>query len=384
MSAPAAAPVGPPTIGTLPTPSLLADHAIVVRNVQRMGTRIAGMGAALRPHVKTHKAIEVARLQQAAGMRGITVSTLAEARAFAAHGFDDITYAVPVEPGKFAAVTAMVAAGTRLAVLTDDLDVPGPLAAAAQRAGVTLDVYVKVDCGYHRCGVDPSTPAFGELVQRIGERTALRFAGLLTHAGHAYRARSADECRAVAREERDAMVAARATLAARGIPVPVASIGSTPTATHVDHLEGIDEVRTGNYVFHDGMQVRIGTCAAADCALTVLTAVVHRDRVRGRLIVDAGAIALSKDAGIADADGVTHYGHLVTLDGEPLGLRVTALSQEHGWVDGVPEPLLDRLAVGARVRVVANHSCLTAAQFAHYEVHEGERLVARWANHRGW
>ena len=182
----------------------------------------------------------------------------------------------------------------------------------------------------------------------------------------------------------DATVAARATLAARGIPVPVASIGSTPTATHVDHLEGIDEVRTGNYVFHDGMQVRIGTCAAADCALTVLTAVVHRDRVRGRLVVDAGAIALSKDAGIADADGVTHYGHLVTLDGEPLGLRVTALSQEHGWVDGVPEPLLDRLAVGARVRVVANHSCLTAAQFAHYEVHEGERLVARWANHRGW
>jgi len=132
---------------TLPTPSLLIDGARVERNVTRMATRIAALGARLRPHVKTHKAIEVGRMQVKAGMRGITVSTLAEARAFAAHGFDDITYGVPVEPGKYAAVTAMNAAGTRLAVLTDDGDVPASLAAAARAAGTTVDVYLKVDCG---------------------------------------------------------------------------------------------------------------------------------------------------------------------------------------------------------------------------------------------
>lgn len=372
------------TVAELPTPSLLLDHARVSGNVARMGRRIAGLGARLRPHVKTHKAIEVAALQRAAGMHGITVSTLEEARAFALHGFDDILYAVPIEPGKFAAVTAMVADGTRLAVLTDDLEVPGPLAAAAQRAEVTLDVHVKVDCGYHRCGVDPASPALVALAQRIGERTALRFAGIVTHAGHSYGARSAEECRAVARTERDVMVAAKATLGARGIAVPVVSVGSTPTAVHVDHLAGVDEVRTGNYAFFDGMQVRIGSCAPEDCALTVLAAVVHRDRGRGRVILDAGAIALSKDAGIADADGVTHYGQVLSLEGAPLGLRVTALSQEHGWVDGVEGALLDRLAVGTRVRVLANHSCLTAAQFPHYVVHEGARVVARWSNHRGW
>ena len=371
-------------LASLPTPSLLVDRARVARNVTRMGTRIAALGARLRPHVKTHKAIEVARLQQEAGMHGITVSTLAEARAFAAHGFDDITYAVPIEPGKFAAVAAMNAAGTRLAVITDDADVPGPLSAAAQRAGATVDVYLKVDCGYGRAGVDPQGPALLEVAQRIGERSHLRFAGILAHAGHSYKARGRTQILAVAHQERDVMVAAAARLAAHGIAVPTVSIGSTPTAAHVDDLTGVHEVRTGNYAFFDVMQVAIGSCTADDVALSVLAAVVHRDRARGKIILDAGAIALSKDAGIADPDGVTHYGRVVALDGEDLGLRVTALSQEHGWVPVPDAARLDRLAVGTRVRVLANHSCLTAAQFAHYEVCEGSRVVARWENHRGW
>ena len=368
----------------LPTPSLLVDRARVERNVMRMASRIAALGARLRPHVKTHKAIEVGRLQAQAGMQGITVSTLAEARAFAAQGFDDITYAVPIEPGKFAAVVAMNAEGTRLAVITDDPEVPASLAAVAKRAGVTVDVYLKVDCGYGRAGVDPEGPALLEMAERIGSAAPLRFAGLLAHAGHSYKARGRAEILTIANAERDVMVAAARRLAAQGIAVPCVSIGSTPTASHVEDLTGVHEVRTGNYAFYDLMQVTIGSCGAADVALSVLSAVVHRDRAKGRVILDAGAIALSKDAGIADPDGVTHYGLLVTLEGEELGLRVTALSQEHGWVQTDDGAALDRLPVGARVRVLANHSCLTAAQHAHYEVCEGTRVVDRWVNHRGW
>jgi D-serine deaminase-like pyridoxal phosphate-dependent protein len=366
----------------LPTPSLVVDRARVVRNVERMGTRIAALGARLRPHVKTHKAIEVGRMQQAAGMHGITVSTLAEARAFAAHGFDDITYAVPIEPGKFAAVAAIAAAGTRLAVITDDLDVPVPLAAEATSAGVTMDVYVKVDCGYGRAGVDPRGATLPALAQRIGDQRGLRFAGILAHAGHSYQARGAAKILEVARAERDVMVAAAARLAAAGIAVPTVSIGSTPTASHIDDLAGVHEVRTGNYCFYDVMQVAIGSCTADDVALSVLAAVVHRDA--HKLILDAGAIAMSKDAGITDPDGVTHYGRVVTLEGEDLGLRVTSLSQEHGWVPVADARLRERLAVGTRVRVLANHSCLTAAQFAEYQVLDGTRVTERWTNHRGW
>lgn len=372
------------TLDTLSTPSLLLDHRRAKANATRIGERVRALGARLRPHVKTHKSIEVARLQVAGGFRGITVSTLAEARAFAAHGFDDILYAVPIERGKFEAAGAIAREGVRLGVITDDPSVPGPLAEAARHAGVTLDVHVKVDCGYHRAGVDPASPLLLELAQRIGERTSLRFGGILTHAGHAYHAHDLAAVRAIAAEERDRMRAAAARLEAAGIAVPVVSVGSTPTVTHVDHLEGIHEVRAGNYVFHDVTQVALGTCRMEDCVLSVLAAVVQRDAARGRVIVDAGAIALSKDRGPVEIDPEAGYGRVLSLEGEDLGLRVAGVSQEHGSIPVREPALLERLAVGSRVRILVNHSCLTAAQHAMYVVHEGNIVVDRWVNHRGW
>jgi hypothetical protein len=185
-------------LAALPTPSLLLDAPRARRNAARVNGRVRALGVRLRPHVKTHKCLEVARLQLEGHAGGIMVSTLAEARVFAAAGIGDITYGVPVEPGKFASVAALVRDGVRLAVITDDAEVPPALARWRATAGVTMDVWVKVDVGYHRCGVDPEGPALLELAQRIGERTHLRFAGLLTHAGHAYHARGAEALAAVA------------------------------------------------------------------------------------------------------------------------------------------------------------------------------------------
>lgn len=374
-------------LGALPTPSLLLDRSRAERNAARIGDRVRVLGARLRPHVKTHKCIEVARLQTAGHGGGITVSTLAEARAFAAHGFRDITYAVPIEPGKFAAVLELVASGVRLALITDDADVPGPLAEAARRAGVTLEVFIKVDCGYHRCGVDPTGNALVELAQRIGERSSLRFAGILTHAGHSYHARGAEAISAVARAERGVMCAAAARLRTAGTEVPTVSVGSTPTAVHVDHLRGVDEVRAGNYVFFDLTQAALGNCTPEDTVLSVLASVVHRDLARRQVVLDAGAIAMSKDRGPVEFVSDAGYGRLVDLDGTDLGLTLTGLSQEHGVVraaDGAQLAALDRLPVGARVRVLVNHSCLTAAQHGEYVVHERRAVVDRWTIHRGW
>ena len=368
----------------LPTPALLLDEARLTRNIARIGDRVKSLGARLRPHIKTHKCIEVGRRQVAGQFGGITVSTLAEASVFAAAGFDDITYAVPIEPGKFAAVVTLAASGVRMAVITDDAGIPEPLAAAAARAHVTLDVYVKVDCGYHRCGVDPDGPALLEIVQRIGERAPLRFAGLLTHAGHSYHVRGAEALRAVATQEREVMRAAAARLATLGISVPIVSVGSTPSISHVDHLDGVHEVRVGNYAFFDATQAALGSCSFDDCVLTVLASVVHRDRGRGRVILDAGAIALSKDRGAVEMDPAAGYGRVLDVDGRDLGVRVSSVSQEHGVVPVPDAAVLDRLPVGARVRVLVNHSCLTAAQFDAFLVHQGAEVVDRWAIHRGW
>jgi len=169
-----------------------------------------------------------------------------------------------------------------------------------------------------------------------------------------------------------------------GLTVPVVSVGSTPTITQVDHLVGVDEARPGNYIFFDAFQATLGSCGFADCALTVLASVVHRDRARRKIVVDAGAIAMSKDRGAVEIDPGCGYGHVLDLDGNDLGLRLSGMSQEHGMINGVDDSVFDKLPVGARVRILANHSCLTAAQYDHYNVLEGDRIIDRWEIHRGW
>jgi D-serine deaminase-like pyridoxal phosphate-dependent protein len=366
------------------TPSLLLDVDRVRQNANRISDIAAKNHVRLRPHVKTHKCVEVARIQTASHDGAITVSTLAEARAFSNHGFSDITYAVPIERGKFTEAIEILKSGVKLNLLTDDVDTMRELDEAAGRAGVRFDVFLKVDCGTHRVGVEPHTSEAIDIPRQISDSANLNFAGILTHAGHSYDAKSADEILAVARHERDSMVELAERLRQSGVEVPTVSIGSTPTISHVDHLKGVDEVRPGNYIFFDNFQATLGSCSFEDTALTVLAAVIHRDPTRRRFVVDAGAIALSKDRGPVGLDPSCGYGRVLDLDGSETSMRVTSLSQEHGEIDAGDSDAFDRIKVGDRLRILANHSCLTAAQHSHYNVIEGGELVDRWQIHIGW
>jgi D-serine deaminase-like pyridoxal phosphate-dependent protein len=371
-------------LSDLPTPALVLDIARVRSNAARV-REIARQGnVRLRPHVKTHKCVEIARLQTEDSARALTVSTLAEARFFAAHDFTDITYAVPIEPGKFADAIELAKGCERLALITDDVEIPARLDEAARRAGVVIDLFLKVDCGYHRCGVEPNTPEAREIPRLISDAKNLRFAGILTHAGHSYHCANAEEVLAVARHERDLMCDFAESLRRDGVEVPEVSIGSTPTITAIDHLEGVTEIRPGNYIFFDAFQATLGSCRFADCALTVLASVVHRDRARRKIIIDAGAIALSKDRGAVELDARCGYGHVLDLEGNDLGLRVGEVSQEHGQIRVEDDATFERLRVGTRLRVLANHSCLTAAQHPFYQVLEGDSIIDRWEIQRGW
>jgi D-serine deaminase-like pyridoxal phosphate-dependent protein len=367
---------------TLKTPSLVLDILKVKRNAERMSWRIKQFGADLRPHIKTHKCIEVARIQTAGHSGAVTVSTLAEARAFAANGFTKITYAVPIESGKFNEAIE-ISRDCELSLITDDVDVPDQLNDAATQANVHLNIFLKVDCGYHRCGVEPN-PEATEIPRRITSASNLRFAGILTHAGHSYNCQTKPEVLALAKHERDVMADFGEALRKEIGQVPIVSIGSTPTITSVDHLSGIDEVRPGNYIFFDAFQATLGSCSFDDCALTVLASVVHRDRDRRKVIIDAGAIALSKDRGPVGLNPECGYGKVLDLNGKDLNLTVSEMSQEHGVIIAKDENIFDRLRVGSRVRVLANHSCLTAAQHSRYNVLEGENIVDHWQIHTGW
>jgi D-serine deaminase-like pyridoxal phosphate-dependent protein len=371
---------------SLKTPSLVLDIAKVKRNAAEMSRRVKQFGADLRPHIKTHKCIEVARIQTAGHSGAVTVSTLAEARAFAANGFTKITYAVPIESGKFDEAIA-ISRDCELSLITDDSDVPGQLNGAAKQANVHLNLFLKVDCGYHRCGVEPANPEATEIPRRISNASNLRFAGILTHAGHSYNCQTKTELLALAKHERDLMADFGEALRKEVGPVPIVSIGSTPTITSVDHLDGIDEVRPGNYIFFDAFQATLGSCDFEDCALTVLASVVHRATGEGgrrKVIIDAGAIALSKDRGPVGLNPDCGYGRVLDLEGKDLNLTVNEMSQEHGTVIVNDENTFDRLKVGTRIRVLANHSCLTAAQHSHYNVLEGDNIVDQWKIHSGW
>jgi D-serine deaminase-like pyridoxal phosphate-dependent protein len=371
-------------IHSIKTPSLLLDLGRVKTNGERIGNVAKQNNVRLRPHIKTHKCIEVARIQTAGHDGAITVSTLAEAKAFSKHGFSDITYAVPIERGKFEEAIEILRSGVKLNLLTDDAATVKDLDDASGKAGVNFNVFLKIDCGTHRVGVEPHTAAAMDIPRQISDAANLNFAGILTHAGHSYDVRSVEAVKEVARHERDCMVELAERLRDASIEVPIVSIGSTPTINHVDHLKGVDEVRPGNYIFFDAFQATLGSCSFDDTALTVLAAVIHRDTQRQKIVVDAGAIALSKDRGPVSIDPGCGYGHVLDLDGNETGMRVTSLSQEHGEIQAADDATLARFPVGSRVRILANHSCLTAAQHSHYNVLENMEIVDRWDIHRGW
>lgn len=371
-------------IDKLNTPSLLIDIDRIRKNAVRISDIAKRNNVRLRPHVKTHKCIELARIQTAGHDGAITVSTLAEARAFAKHGFTDITYAVPIERGKFGDAIEILQGGVKLNLLTDDAETVMELNESAGKAGVKFDVFVKIDCGTHRVGVEPQTTEAMEIPRHIAESANLNFAGILTHAGHSYNVETKEEILEVARHERDIMTELAGRLRDAGIEVPTVSIGSTPTISTVDNLDGIDEIRPGNYIFYDAFQATLGSCGFEDTALTVLAAVIHKDTTRQRIVIDAGAIALSKDRGAVGIDPACGYGHVLDIEGLETGMRVTSLSQEHGEIEVPDGDMFDRFKVGDRVRILTNHSCLTAAQHTHYNVIENGEIVDRWEIHRGW
>jgi D-serine deaminase-like pyridoxal phosphate-dependent protein len=370
-----------PLAESIVTPAFLVDRTIVQRNCEVMREKALVSGVAFRPHVKTHKNPAIGRMQHGGAAGPITVSTLAEAEAFAADGFRDITYAVPIAPSraKLDRVSALAARVDRIIVLLDSEVAFRALEEYAEAHDTGFEAYLKVDCGYHRAGVDPESPDSARLALAMARSETVRFHGLLTHAGHSYNAKDAEEVRRIAAEEVGSLTRFRTLLAVEGLGHVKRSIGSTPTAAIVDRFSECDEVRPGNYVFFDAFQATLGSCTPADVAVSVLTTVIGSYPRRGALIVDAGALALSKDIGPEHIVPEFGYGVVCDLDLRPLPMRITALSQEHGKI-----ATQTHVPVGTRLRIVPNHSCLTAAMFDEYQIMDGGRVVDQWRPVRGW
>lgn len=368
-------------IDDLDTPCLLLDRAILKRNLDGMSARMKRHGVKLRPHLKTAKSADVARLATQGEAGGITVSTLAEARYFARHGFKDILYAVGIVPGRLDQVAGLRAEGIDLKIITDSLEG----ARAVANHGGEFSVMVEIDSGAHRAGLDPASPLLLEIGHLLHGAPNVTLLGVLTHAGHSYHCHSTQEVAAVAEAERASAVSAAERLRHAGIPCPVVSVGSTPTAVHARSLAGVSEMRPGVYMFNDLDQLALGSCAAGDLALSVLTSVIGQYPDRNQVLIDAGALALSKDVSAAEFMPGVGFGAVAGHE----GLNIVDVNQEHGFV-GSQQPLpVKDLTLGVKLRVLPHHACITAAAYDRYHVVDSEldggtTVVAVWDRVNGW
>ena len=373
---------------SLDTPTALLDEGRMQHNIRRMQSRITALGARLRPHVKTAKCVAVAQQQLAAGAQGITVSTLKEAEVFFDAGIHDILYAVCIAPPKLAQVRALRGRDCALTIVVDSVAAAQAVVADGRAAGHAFDVMIEVDTDGHRAGALPESELLLQIGRTLHEGGAA-LQGVMTHAGASYECRTSEALEAMAEQERSRCVRAAQRLRAAGLPCPEVSVGSTPTALSAQQLEGVTEVRAGVYVFHDLVMHGVGVCSLDEVALSVLCTVIGHQQAKGWVLVDAGWMAMSRDRGTHDQPVDHGYGAVCDEAGTPIdGLIMSGANQEHGivsWRDGrVDSGLAQRFPLGTRLRVLPNHACATAAQFAAYDVLGADGALHRWDRFYGW
>ncbi|NLP05041.1 hypothetical protein GX411_03705 [Candidatus Fermentibacteria bacterium] len=352
-------------------PELHIDKAIALRNIRAMSARAASAGVSLRPHFKTHHSRAVGEWFRASGVTSITVSSFEMASYFAEAGWTDILVAFTASPGDVEAIRRL-SSRVRLGILAER-----PEAAVCIEGLVDspVDLWLEIDCGSGRTGIPwNDTEAISSFVRGTSGLHRLGFRGILTHAGDSYSVRGPHEVMEVHKRTLERMAAARGATLSAGAAGCLASCGDTPTCSLADSFPGIDEIRPGNFVFYDLMQVLIGSCRIGDVAARVscTVAAVYPDRI----VVRCGAVHLSKESVVML--GKPTYGLVVRPGALPEGPGTYAslfrLSQEHGVASAPPEFAAD-LRPGERLEVIPVHSCLTCWQFPVY--HCGKAVLPK-------
>jgi D-serine deaminase-like pyridoxal phosphate-dependent protein len=363
----------------LQTPCLILDRKILERNLKRMSDTVRKNGVALRPHLKTAKSAEVGRLATAGEAGGITVSTLAEAEYFAKRGFRDILIAAAQPANKLDRAATLLAMDMKVTLVTDNVDAARSIASHS----AAFRVLIELDSGDHRAGIKSDSQDLIEIGKALGEKLA----GVMTHAGHSYDCRDPECIRKIAEHERATVVNAASRLRDAGMKCGVVSVGSTPTMTFATNLDGVTEARPGVYMFQDLMQAEIGSASREDIAVTVLASVIGKNESENRVLIDAGALALSKDRSTQATDHDAGYGEVWDIEGRRSfgSCIVKRVYQEHGVITDDKLLPFDKFSIGTKVRIGPNHACITAAAHdRYYVVDGGTEVIAEWDRINGW
>ena len=356
-------------------PTLLLDKERVKRNIEKMCRKAEVSKTRFRPHFKTHQSAEIGKWFRDAGVESITVSSLDMARYFAGNGWTDITVAFPVNTLEIQKINEL-AQKINLGLLVDSEYCLQFLDSSLSH---NVQMWIKVDTGYHRSGV--SWEDFDQilsLAQTIKKSSQMKFAGLLTHSGHSYHAKSIDEIKSIYSETLSRLSEVKQELEQKGISPCAISIGDTPGCSIVESFEGVDEIRPGNFTFYDLMQCNIGSCTEDEIAVVVTCPVVSKNKERKQVIIYGGAVHFSKEK-IADEYMKDIYGY-VTIDNNSKwgkaekSAPIISLSQEHGIIQVEDDKLFDEIEIGDFLLVFPVHSCLTGNLYEEYRTLDGETI----------
>ena len=351
----------------LATPFIYVDLDRMNRNIEAMAVAARELGVRLRPHAKTHKVPEIARVQIAAGATGVTLAKVSEAEVFADAGIDDLFLAYELVAPPQLERLIRLARRTRLRCAVDSREGAERLSSAAKGAGIEVEVMLEIDLGIGRTGVRAGVDAF-ELAQRIVDLPGLALAGVYGFRGFRAYAEGAEGREAWGRAEGEALVSVAADLRAIGIPVAEVSAGSTPTALPAAGVRGVTEIRPGQYLFGCANIVAQGAMRPDDVALFARATVISRPAA-DRAVVDAGSKTLSTDGPWEPGCG---FGYLAS----DLSTRVMGLWEEHGVLRLGENSRA--LRVGDRVSIVPNHVCTAVNLHDRIVAVREERIETTW------
>ncbi len=364
-----------PFFNTIEQPVLMLDEDQAKQNIRFMVDKALKADVQFRPHFKTHQSAIIGSWFFDMGVRKITVSSVDMAEYFADNGWTEITIAFSVNPRQVARLKRL-AERVQLSLLVESVD---GVRALDGIAPAQAEVWIKIDVGAHRTGMDwTGIDAVRDVCGEIRNRNHLKLAGLLTHSGHTYAAHSKQEIIALFREGVERLISLKSRLAVLGYSDLRISVGDTPGCTLCDDFQGVDEIRPGNFIFYDVHQFLLGVCTFDQIAVAAACPVVALHPERDEVVIYGGAIHLSKDLNIVG--GIFNYG-LISLPGSKRwgeqveGAFVSSLSQEHGIVH-YPHSAMDAhpLKVGDIVFVLPAHSCLTVQALGEYHTLDGIRI----------
>jgi D-serine deaminase-like pyridoxal phosphate-dependent protein len=354
----------PQQIAQIQTPAPLVEVSRVKRNLDRMADYARLHKLQLRPHVKTHKTTVIGAAQMRRGAVGLTCATPREMEIMSSVASDLLLAHPPL--GLKVDRLLMLPRSVSIVTALDSVEAIDWVANAASGASRTVRVYIELDVGMHRVGVDEAERVV-DLAVRVAGESSLEYAGICFYPGHIREAVGDQGEKITALNDKLSEVIT--ALERAGLKPPVVSGGSTPTAWHTHEMPLVTEFRPGTYVFNDRTTAAVGACKWDDCAFTVLATVVST-AVPGQAVVDAGSKALGREPmrGVAGEGFGALVGHEDVL--------VSAMSEEHGILDLSKTAWRPR--VGDTVRIVPNHVCIVVHLNDVLYAVDGDRVTGVW------